>query len=135
MVKGMCFVSGVIFGVLLTCAACMNGPVFGQGPGPNGPGAYGPGPGAYGPGPGAGAYGPGPGPGSEGPGPGAGYYGPPPSPPPGSHPEISKAMNELQQTKYVLMNQAANDYQGHKANAIGYINNAISELQICQSMP
>ena len=103
MVKGLCFASGVIFGVLLTCAACMNGPAYSSGP--------------------------------YGPPPEAGYYGPPPGPPPGSHPEISKAMNELQHARYVLKAEASSDYQGHKANAIGYIDNAIGELQICQSMP
>jgi hypothetical protein len=66
---------------------------------------------------------------------GTGYYGPPPGPPPGSHPEISKATNELQHARYALQAEAANDYHGHKANAVGYIDNAISELQICQSMP
>ena len=36
---------------------------------------------------------------------------------------------------YVLQTEAANDYAGHKANAIGYINNALSELQVCMTMP
>jgi len=95
MVKGLCFASGVIFGVLLTCAACMQGPAYSAG----------------------------------------GYYGPPPGPPPGSHPVISQAMNELQHARYVLKTEAANDYQGHKASAVGFIDNALSELQICMSMP
>jgi hypothetical protein len=101
MVKGLCFASGVIFGVLLACAACSQGPAYGGGPYPPPP---------------------------------TGYYGSP-GPGPGSHPEISKAMNELQHARYVLQVQAASDYHGHKANAIGYIDNAIGELQTCMSMP
>jgi hypothetical protein len=31
--------------------------------------------------------------------------------------------------------KAANDYHGHKANAVGYIDNALGELQTCMSMP
>jgi len=99
-VKGLSFASGVIFGVLLTCAACMNGSAHSQG-----------------------AYAPPP----EG-----GYYG---GPPPAGHPEISQAMNELQHARYVLQVKASSDYHGHKANAIGYIDNAVRELQICLSMP
>ena len=101
MVKGLCFASGVIFGVLLTCAACTLVPVFPTMRTVRLP---------------------------EGPG----YYG---GPPPGGHPEISRAMNELQHARYVLQAQAASDYRGHKANAIKYIDNALNELQICLSMP
>jgi hypothetical protein len=104
MVKGLCFASGVIFGLLLACAACSQGPAYSSGP-----------------------YGQPP--------EGTGYYGPPPGPPPGSHPEISQAMNELQHARYVLQAKAASDFHGHKANAIGYINDAIGELQTCMSMP
>lgn len=95
MVKGLYFASGLIFGVLLACAACSSGPAYS----------------------------------------GGGYYGPPPGPPPGSHPAISRAMNELEHARYVLQAEAASDYQGHKANAVGFIDNALSELQICMSMP
>ncbi len=95
MAKGLCFASGVIFGVLLTCAACMQGPAYSA----------------------------------------ASYYGPPPAPPPGSHPAISQSMNDLQHARYVLQTEAANDFRGHKANAVGFIDNALSELQICLSMP
>ena len=95
MVKGLCFASGVIFGVLLTCAASMPVPAYS----------------------------------------GAGYYGPPPGPPPGSHPAISQAINDLQHARYVLRAEAADDFRGHKANAVGFIENAVRELQICQSMP
>jgi hypothetical protein len=98
-VKGMCFASGVIFGILLACAGCSQGPAYGSGP-----------------------YGPP----AEG-----GYYG---GPPPG-HPEISQAMTELQHARYILQAKAASDYHGHKANAIGYIDSAIYELQVCMSMP
>jgi hypothetical protein len=96
-VKGLCFASGLIFGVLLACAACSQTQRPPQAP--------------------------------------TGYYGPPPAPPPGSHPEISKAMSELQHARYVLQVEATNDYHGHKANAVGFIDNAIGELQVCKSMP
>jgi len=66
---------------------------------------------------------------------GAGYYGPPPAPPPGSHPAISQAMNDLQHARYVLQVEAASDFRGHKANAVGFIDNALGELQICLTMP
>ncbi len=95
MVKGLCFASGAIFGILLSCAACMQSPAYS----------------------------------------GAGYYGPPPAPPPGSHPAISQAMNDLQHARYVLQAEAASDFRGHKANAVGFIDNALGELQICMTMP
>ena len=44
-------------------------------------------------------------------------------------------MSELQHARYVLQSKAASDYHGHKANAIGYIDNALNQLQICLSMP
>jgi hypothetical protein len=100
-VKGLCFASGVIFGVLLACAACTQGPAYSSGPA---------------------------GPPLEG----TGYYG---GPPPRGHPEISQAMNELQHARYVLQTKAANDFHGHKANAVGYIDDALNQLQICASMP
>ena len=99
MIRGLYFASGVIFGVVLTCAACTTSPSY-----PNN------------------AFGPAPG--------GPGYYGGP-----AGHPEVSRAMNELQHARYVLQAQAASDYRGHKANAIKYIDNALNELQICLSMP
>jgi len=95
MVKGLCFSSGVIIGILLACAACTQGPAYS----------------------------------------GAGYYGPPPGPPPGSHPAISQAMNDLQHARYVLQAEAASDFRGHKVNAVGFIDNALGELQICMTMP
>ena len=64
-----------------------------------------------------------------------GYYGPPPGPPPGSRTAISQAMNDLQHARYVLQAKAENDYHGHKANAVGYIDNALAELQVCMSIP
>lgn len=101
MVKGLCFASGVIFGVLLTCAACTQGPAYSSGP--------------------------------SGPPPeGTGYYG---GPPPLGHLAISKAMNDLQHARYVLQVEAASDFHGHKANAVGFIDNALNQLQICASMP
>jgi hypothetical protein len=101
MVKGIYFACGLIFGVLLACAACSQTPAYSTS-----------------------SYGPVPG--------GPGYYG---GPPPEGHPEISQAMSALQHARYVLADKAASDYRGHKANAIGYIDNAINELQICMSMP
>ncbi len=101
MIKGLSFASGLIFGVLLACAACSQTPAYSTspyGPVPNGPG----------------------------------YYG---GPPPAGHPEISQAMSELQHARYVLQAKAVSDYHGHKANAIGYIDNALTQLQICLSMP
>jgi len=80
-IRGLYFASGVIFGVVLTCAACTTSPSY-----PNN------------------AFGPAPG--------GPGYYG---GPPPAGHPEVSRAMNELQHARYVLQAQAASDYRGHKA--------------------
>jgi hypothetical protein len=44
-------------------------------------------------------------------------------------------MSELQHARYVLQVKAANDYHGHKANAVGFIDNALNELQTCMSMP
>jgi hypothetical protein len=44
-------------------------------------------------------------------------------------------MSALQHARYVLQDKAANDFHGHKANAVGYIDNAIGELQTCMSMP
>lgn len=101
MVKGLCFLSGVIFGIVLACAACSQVPAFSLGPG-------------------------------GGPAERTGYYG---GPPPTGHPEISQAMTELQHARYVLQVKAANDYHGHKANAVGFIDKALNELQICASMP
>jgi hypothetical protein len=101
-VRGLCFASGVIFGVLLACAACSQVRAINGGPGPQ-------------------------------PALPTGYYGSA-GPSPGSHPEISKAMNDLQHARYVLQVKAAGDYRGHKANAIGYIDNAIGELRTCMAM-
>ena len=99
------FASGVIFGALLTCAACTTRSQLSQQRSrPAAPEA-------------------------------TGYYGPPPGPPPGGHTAISQAMNDLQHARYVLQAKAENDYRGHKANAVGYIDNALGELQACMSMP
>jgi hypothetical protein len=67
-----------------------------------------------------------------GPGPGPGY-GPPPGPP--GHPVINQAIGELQRTRQMLIDQAASGFGGHKASAIAGIDQAISELNICLSMP
>ncbi len=100
MLKGLCFASGVIFGIVLACAACSQTPTYKTSP-----------------------YGPVPG--------GPGYYGGPPP----TRSEISQAMSELQHARYVLQAKAANDYHGHKANAVGFIDSALNELQICLTMP
>jgi hypothetical protein len=99
-VKGLCFASGVIFGIVLACAACSQVKALSSGP-------------------------------AASPTEAAGYYG---GPPPVGHPAISKAMNDLQHARYVLQVEAASDFHGHKANAVGFIDNALNELQICQSM-
>ena len=99
MIKGLCFAGGVIFGLLLACAACSQSHAYASGP--NGA-------------------------------PEATYYG---GPPPAGHPEISQAMNELRHARYILQTKTANDYRGHKANAIGYIDNALGELQTCLAIP
>ena len=41
----------------------------------------------------------------------------------------------VQHARYVLQDKASSDYRGHKSNAIGYIDDAIKELQICMAMP
>lgn len=66
---------------------------------------------------------------------GGGYIGPPPAPPPGNHPAITQALNELQHTRYLLTNEAGGEYQGHKRNAIGFVDSAVHELQLCMAMP
>jgi len=101
MVKLLSFACGVVFGIVLTCAACSQVKTVAN-RSPTTPPETG------------------------------GYYG---GPPPLGHPEISQAMNELQDARYTLQVKAASDYHGHKANAIGYIDDAIKELQICMSMP
>ncbi len=103
MVKGLCFASGVIFGIMLACAACSQGPVYGSGP-----------------------YGPG--------------AGPPPEAATTEDlrpPAILKSRSNERAAACALRttDKAANDYHGHKANAIGYIDNALGELQTCMSMP
>jgi len=100
MIRVMSFACGVIFGVVLTCAACSQVKAVGSPPAP--------------------------------PPESTGYYG---GPPPLGHPEISQAMNDLQHARYVLQVKAARDYHGHKANAIGYIDDAVKELQICMTIP
>jgi hypothetical protein len=100
MVKLLSFACGVIFGVVLTCAACSQVKAVSSGT-------------------------PAPPPESTG------YYG---GPPPLGHPEISQAINDLQHARYVLQVKAASDYHGHKANAIGYIDDAVKELQICRTI-
>lgn len=101
MVKVVSFACGIVFGVILTCAACSQVKAYSSGT---------------------------PSPPSES----TGYYG---GPPPLGHPAISKAINELSHARYVLQNEAASDYHGHKANAIGYIDDAVKELQICMTIP
>ena len=46
------------------------------------------------------------------------------------HPEIWKAAQQLQAAKHTLYS-AADDFNGHKMDAIGAINGALDQLRIC----
>src|SRR5579863_6491699 len=48
------------------------------------------------------------------------------------HPMIWKAAQQLHAAKMTLWH-AATDFNGHKADAIGAINNALEQLKICES--
>jgi hypothetical protein len=48
------------------------------------------------------------------------------------HPMIWKAAQKLREAKHDLW-KAANDFGGHKADAIGAINNALDQLAICEA--
>jgi Spy/CpxP family protein refolding chaperone len=48
------------------------------------------------------------------------------------HPMIWKAAKQLQNAKHTLW-EAADDFHGHKAEAIGAINNALDQLAICEA--
>src|ERR1039458_10166876 len=48
------------------------------------------------------------------------------------HPMIWKAAQQLQNAKHTLW-QAADDFNGHKAEAIGAINAALEQLKACES--
>jgi hypothetical protein len=50
----------------------------------------------------------------------------------GHHPMIWRAAQQLQNAKHTLW-KAANDFHGHKADAIGAINAALDQLRICDS--
>jgi hypothetical protein len=45
-------------------------------------------------------------------------------------PAIHEAIQQLQQAKQTLVNQAATDFHGHKQNAIKHIDEAIEELRL-----
>lgn len=47
------------------------------------------------------------------------------------HPLIWKAAKQLQNAKYTLWH-AADDFHGHKADAIGAINAALDQLRMCE---
>ncbi len=47
------------------------------------------------------------------------------------HPMIWKAAQQLRNAKHTLWN-AANDFHGHKADAIGAINAALDQLKTCE---
>jgi len=53
-----------------------------------------------------------------------------PAAPPEPHPEIHAAINSLRHAREHL-NHAAHDYGGHRADAIGAIDRAIEQLDIC----
>ncbi len=46
------------------------------------------------------------------------------------HPAIRKSIHMLQRTKFVLQNDAAKDFGGHKAQAIQNIDQAIAQLNM-----
>ena len=48
------------------------------------------------------------------------------------HPMIWKAAQQLRNAKHTLW-QAANDFHGHKADAIGAINAALDQLKNCEA--
>jgi len=48
------------------------------------------------------------------------------------HPMIWKAAQQLRNAKHTLW-QAADDFNGHKADAIGAINAALDQLKVCES--
>ena len=45
------------------------------------------------------------------------------------HPEIHAAMNHLRQAKEILQNKAANDFEGHKHQAVESIDQAMEHLR------
>ncbi len=47
------------------------------------------------------------------------------------HPMIWKAAQQLRNAKHTLW-KAANDFHGHKADAIGAINGALDQLAVCE---
>lgn len=49
------------------------------------------------------------------------------------HPMIWKAAMQLRNAKHTLW-QAADDFHGHKADAIGAINAALDQLKTCEGM-
>lgn len=48
------------------------------------------------------------------------------------HPMIWKAAEQLRNAKHTLW-QAADDFHGHKAEAIGAINAALEQLKVCEA--
>jgi len=55
-----------------------------------------------------------------------------PAPPP--HPHISEALESMRAAKHHL-EAAEHDFRGHRAKAIGHLNQAIREAEICMSEP
>ena len=45
------------------------------------------------------------------------------------HPEIREAIRQLQQAKQTLQKDAARDFDGHRANAVQQIDQAIAQLK------
>jgi hypothetical protein len=65
---------------------------------------------------------------------GAGSGTPPQNTPPNAtgqekHPVMRKAVNQLQRIKEELQNDASRDFDGHRANAVKLIDQAIEQLQ------
>jgi hypothetical protein len=45
------------------------------------------------------------------------------------HPVIHKSINQLERVKGELQQEASRDFGGHRAKAVGHINQALQELQ------
>jgi hypothetical protein len=50
------------------------------------------------------------------------------------HPHIAEALEALRSAKHHL-EAAEHDFHGHRAKAIGHLNQAIREAEICMSEP
>lgn len=58
---------------------------------------------------------------------------PAPAAVPEQHPHIHEALEAMRNAKHQL-ETAEHDFGGHRANALGHLNQAIHEAEICESM-